>query len=423
MQIRSQLFIPILIFGILFLTTTVLFFSYVFFLASWVFAWKLASLLGYVVFVLVMVVSYQMRMSSNLRREMSAAGLGEERTFADLYQNSPVPYVRTDKQGMILHVNAAAVRLFNHTVDELTQRTLFELLHEVVLDGETHLVTLEHNIRTGQFVNEVEVEIPFASGSPRWALLSAFPYKGNAERLVTIIDITEQKKVDQAKTEFVSLASHQLRTPIAAMLWNLELLSAKSSELTKTQYEYISKVERSVRRMKSLVSDFLDATKLEMGTFATKPSPVAVNALLQSICGEFEAQVIKKNLVLQVDPLPAEVVLNSDERLLHMIFSNLISNAVKYTPDQGKVTVHIERTEAVLQLRVRDTGIGVPVADQPLLFTKLYRASNTKTSDTEGTGLGLYVVKQAVEILEGEITFTSTENEGTEFLVTIPYQI
>lgn len=398
------------------------FLFYVFALSSWSDVWKLGAVLGYVICILMFVIAHYVRKVTLLQRSLVMSGRGDEHTFAEIYQNSPVPYLRTDAKGIILHVNAAGRRLFGEVVEELVGYPLFDLLHETQEEAQKQVVTLRQKFASKQFVNEVQVEMPFLGDETKWALLSAFPYAHNKERLVTIIDITEQKKVDKAKTEFVSLASHQLRTPISSMLWNLELLATKSDELTAAQHEYITKVERGVRKMNALVNEFLDATKLEMGTFATKEASFALNAFLYNITEEYDALVAQKSLQLDVEGLVDEVQIYTDEHLLHMIVSNLISNAVKYTPEKGKVTVRVEHIGPHIQFTVRDTGIGVPVEDQSSLFKKLYRASNTKTSDTEGTGLGLYVVKEAVDILGGEISFTSEPMQGTEFVVTIPYR-
>ncbi len=397
---------------------SLLLFTYIFAFASWAVSTKVIVVLGYISFVLLGITWFQAGQNAQLKRKLTAGGQGSESLFSDLYQNSPVAYLRTDTAGNILHGNAAALRLCGMTTEALVLNNLFTFTHELE-EGVGKALTLKERMRAGQFINEVEAAFELG-GQLRYVLVSAFPYDYNRERLVTLIDITAQKAVDIAKTEFVSLASHQLRTPISAILWNLELLAGMLKDAPEEQVTYVEKVRRSTVKMNELINDFLDATKLEMGTFATKPTPVALNTFISQIIESFESQVYAKSLRLSSQLLPTDMVLETDASLLTIITSNLISNAVKYTPAEGEVFVALEFTGAGVVFVVRDSGIGVPADDQPHLFSKLYRASNTKTSPTEGTGLGLYVVHQAVTLLGGTITFTSEEGKGTEFVVTLP---
>jgi PAS domain S-box-containing protein len=411
-------FLLLLLFLSVAIIVSVLLFTYVFSYTTWAVTTKLTAVLGYVAFVLLGLTWYQASVNARLKLRLTAVGQGSESLFSDLYQNSPVAYFRTDARGNILHGNAAALRLCGMTTETLVLTNLFTFTRELE-EGVQKSLTLEQRIRAGQFVNEVEATLSLG-GQLRYVLVSAFPYSHHRERLVTLIDITAQKAVDIAKTEFVSLASHQLRTPISAVLWNLELLAGLLKDAPKEQVAYVEKVRRSTEKMNELINDFLDATKLEMGTFATKLAPVALNTFLAQVLESFDMPIAAKSIQLSVAPLSSDVVIETDAALLTIITSNLISNAVKYTPEHGSVLVALSMVPGGVAFRVRDTGIGIPADDQPHLFSKLYRASNTKTSPTEGTGLGLYVVKQAVELLQGSITFASTEGVGTEFLVTLP---
>lgn len=399
-----------------------LFVGYVFIAGSWSPALVVILLLLIVAMVSLALNWYQGTRIATLTFAAQAAGAGENNLYSDLYQNSPVPYLRTDRDGKILHANAAAVRFFTLTNDELFTQNVFSFIDTAGEDTAHPGIGIVQLISLGQhFINEVEVQCLLPNGSVRWAKLSAFPHAHGKERLITLIDFTEEKAIDIAKSEFVSLASHQLRTPISAMLWNIELLAQLLPADTPAAVNtYVAKVKRSGERMNMLVDGFLDTAKLEMGTFASKLSTVEVNAFVQSILDEFAGKVSQKALQYQVTLLanPREIV--TDRQLLQIIITNLASNAIKYTPERGTVTITLSETTAGLEFRVRDSGIGIPADDQPKLFSKLYRARNTKTYQAEGTGLGLYVVKQAVELLSGTINFSSAEGQGTEFVVTLP---
>lgn len=423
MQIAARTFFLIATVGTVLSVVLLVFFGYVFLLSSWSASVKIIVVIVTVAGFSLLLNWYQARAVSLLQYRLKTTGHGDEELFSDLYQNSPVPYLRTDRDGRIIHANAAAVRFFRQTKDALVAVNVFSMIDSSGEDAEHPGVGVAQLVQVGHFVNEVEAHFVLPDGAMRWAQLSAFPYARSRERLITLVDITEEKAVDIAKSEFVSLASHQLRTPISAMLWNLELMQQLQSPAASDQErEYLKKIVRSAERMNLLIDGFLDAAKLEMGTFASKVSTFELNDFLSAIMEEFEAKISQKSLQASVVALPQPLSVTLDKQLLHIVFSNLVSNAVKYTPDNGRVHVELVYTGNLLVFKVADSGIGVPTDDQEKIFSKLYRATNTKTSGTEGTGLGLYVVKQAVDMLGGTIEFTSAEGQGTTFTVRVPYQ-
>lgn len=337
--------------------------------------------------------------------------------FHELYQNSPVPYTRINTSGKIVSANHAFVRYFQTIDEKLVGKKLPHLLQAT---DETQEQLLFTKILRGQFVSDIEVTLQDTTGTEHTALLSSFPYGHSGEQLVTLFDITKQKQVDVAKSEFVSLASHQLRTPISAMKWNLELFETDQSNLSEKQQDWLTKIKRNAEKMKVIINDFLDASQLEMGTFATEAGEIEVTAFLDNIYEEFRLRIANKQQTLDT-PYPKDTVtIYTDEHLLHNIISNLVSNAVKYTPDGGTVQVFYRLSESEISFVIKDSGLGIPKSEQAQLFSKFFRASNAKATVSEGTGLGLYVVKQAVEKLGGAITLDSAEGSGTTFIVTIP---
>lgn len=342
----------------------------------------------------------------------------EYQRFADLYEYTPVPYLRVSKVGKVIDSNAAGVRLFSSTKEAMAGIDLFALLSD--LPDSTAVLGVVETIAGGQFVNAAEAVLHLPGGDDRIVRISSFPYAHQRERLVTIIDITAEKAVDTAKSEFVSLASHQLRTPISAMRWNLELLLApETGTLSDAQRGYVEKVARNVEKMSDLVEDFLDAAKLELGRFATAPVETDIVALVAGVAEDFEGRVHEQQQTLTIDLPAGPVLVTTDVALVKMMVTNLISNAVKYTPAGGTIEVGGSVTDR-LTITVRDTGIGIPATDLPHLFTKLHRAANAKEAGIEGTGLGLYIVKQAAEYLGGSISVESEENRGTTFTVELP---
>lgn len=229
-------------------------------------------------------------------------------------------------------------------------------------------------------------------------------------------------RLDKKKTEFVSLASHQLRTPLTAIKWSAESLAAKTTDnLTPVQQRYVTKLREGSRRMSALIDDLLRVSSLDLGTYQLAEKEVDVNAILQTVANDLQKKIAEKNLTLDIRVDPNIPVFKTDGHLLAMIFQNLLSNSVKYSRDNGRVEVFVEAKKGHLFIRVSDNGIGIPASQQAQIFGKLFRADNAvKHSFNDGTGLGLYVAKAMVGRLDGRIWFDSVENKGTNFYVKIP---
>jgi len=234
-------------------------------------------------------------------------------------------------------------------------------------------------------------------------------------------DITHEKEIDKAKTEFVSLASHQLRTPLSAINWYTEmLLAGDAGKISKDQKQYLEEVYKSNKRMVELVNSLLNVSRIDLGTFAIVPEPVNLAEVSKSILTELTPMVKTKKMKIEENYDKSIKKISVDQKLTRIIFQNLISNAVKYTPEGGKVSVSIEKQDKNALIKVQDTGYGIPKKDQARIFEKLFRADNVREKETDGTGLGLYIVKSILEQSGGKISFESEENKGTTFYVTIP---
>lgn len=342
----------------------------------------------------------------------------KSRQFLSLYRQSPIPYLTIDRTGMIVMHNLAAIRLFQTNAEVLTGKVLDSFLRH---ENETELSLILGKLQTLATVGETETQIETMRGEIKWVLISVYASEESDERLVSLVDITHQKKVDLAKSEFVALATHQLRTPITAIRWNTELL-AKTMKDTKTEKQdrYLEKIERNVRRMLALINDFLSVSKLETGTFSTDLSKINMAEFMESVIDEYAETIEQKQLQLERKFGSGELEFQTDSRLLHIIVSNLLSNAIKYTVDGGALLIAFSEQDDELSIEIADSGIGIPEEELPNLFTKFFRASNAQTYRTEGTGLGLYIVKQSVEKLGGTITPHSVLEQGTHFEVRLP---
>lgn len=237
-------------------------------------------------------------------------------------------------------------------------------------------------------------------------------------------DITREMEIDRAKSEFVSLASHQLKTPLASIRWLVEgLMSGGAGTFSPAQTKYLDGIQSSTQHMIAMVNELLNVSRIELGKIATQIEELDAKALAEEVIAEQKHAADARSISLALS-CPADLPhVFADRSALGMIFQNLISNAIKYTPQGGSVRCELSvsgaKNEAVF-LSVSDTGIGIPEDEQDRVFEKLHRARNAQALVADGTGLGLYVVKTVIEKAGGGVTFESKEGKGTTFYVTIP---
>lgn len=386
--------------------------------------------MGLVITILATTLIYERR-TSTPRAALAAATMAEKiirssrDLFTELYQRSPVPYVLIAETGEIESCNIAAVRLFKAPEDSLKGRDVFSLIQS---PHPEHLAIIRERFCRGVALSAEECEVPHDDGTSAWVLLSLFHFIDVQQRrlgLMTLVDISKQKEIDVAKTEFVSLASHQLRTPIAGMRWNTELLMYDTGyPLPDEQQHKALRLMQSINRLSSLVDDFLSVSRFELGELTLHITETNIGNFLEAILSEQQPKVEVKDLTLEV-PAPTELDyrVRVDAALLGMIVSNFLVNAVKYTPASGIIKLGVRLLGEELHITVSDNGIGIPVAEQRRLFTKMFRASNAEKLVTEGTGLGLYIAKRAAQVLGGHVSFTSGEGVGSAFTVTVPVEV
>jgi PAS domain S-box-containing protein len=238
--------------------------------------------------------------------------------------------------------------------------------------------------------------------------------------VVVFRDMTKEYQIDKAKTEFVSLASHQLRTPLTSMNWNAEmLLEGDTGKLTDEQQEIVQEIYDGNQRMVTLVNSLLNVSRVDLGTFAVEPSPADIIKIAKGIVSELEPTIKEKILTVSedYDKFPEIPI---DTKLMRIVLQNLMSNAVKYTPPKGSVKLSVKNEKKNVHISVTDTGYGIPEHQQGKIFQKLFRADNVQTEDFEGTGLGLYLVKAIAQESGGRVWFESKENKGTTFHFTLP---
>lgn len=238
-------------------------------------------------------------------------------------------------------------------------------------------------------------------------------------------------KMDKAKSEFVALASHQLRTPISAIKWSSEmLLAGDAGKITEDQRDIVQGIEDSSQRLADIVDTMLLVSNLDLGKLEVQPEMTDLPALTGKVLAEQLKKLPEKQLEITESYENKLSKLWLDNRIMTIILRNIFSNAIKYTPSNGNIAVSIKHHKDKLHknskgsvlLEVADSGYGIPIDQQNDVFTKMFRATNVKAKDTDGTGLGLYTVKSLLERVGGKIWFESEEDKGTVILVLLPLE-
>lgn len=237
---------------------------------------------------------------------------------------------------------------------------------------------------------------------------------------ITFEDITHEKKMDEIKSDFIYIASHQLRTPLTVSTLHTEmLLAGHCGDLTPDQKEFVNEIHFYNKKMAQLLTVFMTVSKIELGTFAMQERPTDLRLVMEDVLHELNTQIKNKHLVVaeKFEDLP---MVETDPEFIRIVFQNLISNAIKYTPHEGEITVSLSSGQNGIAVKVADTGCGIPPAEQSQVFTKLYRGSNTQNHRWESNGLGLYITKAIVDKTGGSITFHSETGKGTTFNISLP---
>ena len=309
-----------------------------------------------------------------------------------------------DSQGRLILVNEKAGSIFGVAANKIVGRFAFneffnEDLLEIITDNRNYPYSSEVSMEDGRFLN---------------AQITLIPEVG---KVIVLQDITHLKELDRIKSDFVSTVSHDLRSPLTAILGYVDLL-VRVGPLNPLQQDFVRRVGDSVKYITDLINDLLDISKIEAG-FDVRKEIVSMEEILVNVTKSMSNITVEKQQTVLIDITPGlPPVLGNPVRLKQMV-ENLIENAHKYTPEGGVIQVKARVDEEQIILQVQDNGKGIPQPDHPHIFDKFYRASNV-FQDIPGTGLGLAIVKSIVENHDGRIWVDSILNQGTTFTVVLP---
>lgn len=228
-------------------------------------------------------------------------------------------------------------------------------------------------------------------------------------------------RANKMKSEFVSIASHQLKTPIAEINWQLELLSSKfSSGFTQKQKEIVKGLSRSSAKMTRLAADLLDVAHIDQGKLVLAKEIVDLKDLIVEVIADQAAFAKNFNVKVKSSLPKRQMKILGDRKHIYIVLDNLLSNAIKYTDKKGSVEIVLEKEENSALVCVRDNGLGISRNEQSSIFQKFFRSNNEAKNKTDGTGLGLYISKNIIEQSGGKLWFESIEKVGSEFFFSLP---
>ena len=234
----------------------------------------------------------------------------------------------------------------------------------------------------------------------------------------------ELAKLDQTKSTFISLASHQLRSPLSAIKWGLDDLESQIADrINPEELAELKKIEEANNKVISLVNDLLNISRIEEKRFNYEFRPCNIEEIIRDSAGNLISLLAKKKINLKFDfPKTKLPYLPIDREKMMLAIENLLENAIKYNMEKGNITVKIERVGQEAIISIKDNGLGIPARQKDKIFTKFFRADNVIKFQTEGTGLGLYIVKNIILGHRGKIWFESEEGLGTTFYISLPLE-
>jgi PAS domain S-box-containing protein len=328
--------------------------------------------------------------------------------------------INNSVEGMVLLDTNNAIVVFNPAFQNLIGKTAVQVRGQKI--GKL-LPEVEALIQSDKNRYHHELELVSLPGKP-WVTLSIAeltrPHEQNT--VLTIRDITADKKLDQMKEDFIATATHELRTPLTAILGYLSMIAAKSDTLTEKQHLYLKRIGQAGERLSVLVEDLLSVLKLDQDRFHFGFERLKLLPVIKEVIHSLEPKMLHKNISVTIPT--QDFVVYADPNALNKVLVNLTDNAIKYSRPNSRIQIDAHKItfkgRKFIEVTVTDSGVGIPEKDRARLFDKFYRVPNELSVEAGGTGLGLYISKKFVESWGGNIALKSSGQKGTVFCFTIP---
>ncbi len=314
-------------------------------------------------------------------------------------------------------MNKAGEKLLNITEDKILGRHFDNLF-----PGKNLFDKIRYAVFEGKVKYKSDISRMVGNEEMHFRLLATAMRGENKEPggvVVVVQNITEMKRIDRMKSEFVSMVSHELRTPLTSIVGFAELMMVRNFEKERRN-RYLDIIIKDSSRLMRLIDNLLDLSKLESGQIYFNPEPVKIDREAFELLESFIGQTNKHNIRVMVEgDIP---IISIDKDMYINVINNLVSNAIKYAPKGGNITVRFYRNTNNIEISVQDEGIGIPEEKIPMVFDKFYRVDSSLNRETGGTGLGLATVKYIIEGFGGKIWVESEVGKGTTFTFTLPLE-
>ena len=350
------------------------------------------------------------RMAASLRdlvRDLSV----ERGKLAALLNTMADGVVVIDGNGQIVLVNQAAEQILDIDGSDVLDRRFAEIVRDYSLQQLVTRCVEQREVQHG------EVEIP------QWrrylsVITTPLADQDDASVLLTMHDLTRIRQVETTRKEFVSNVSHELRGPLAAVKVLVESLESGALKQKKRAKDFLKRIDGEVDRMAAMVNELMRLSRLESDQAGLQLEPLDLRPFMAALREEHRERTQKRSIALDLDVPDHLPRVRGDEEKLRQVFTNLLSNAMKFTPADGRIALSAQQENGVVRLRVADSGVGIPRKHLPHIFERFYKVDRSRHS--EGFGLGLAIVKHIVQAHGGEIHAESAEGQGTTFTVTLP---
>jgi len=347
----------------------------------------------------------------------------QQTRLAQIFDSTSDGIVLVSRSGRIEAANRRAGELLDFDPDEVLGLELGELVEgyrAAIPDYDRAFAALRSLTEEPDREAQGDLELRARKRVLHWVAQPTRSASGaTVGSTLTFQDVTHEREVSQMKSDFVSFVTHQLRTPLAGIKWMLEL-AAQEAGVPPDAGSYVQDAREAAQRLIGLVNDLLDVSRLERGKLTIAPQAVQLGELTRSVLGETSLLVEERGHRISVwgdSEVPPAL---ADPQLLRQVVLNLVSNAIKYTPRGGAIAIRMDGEDEGVRWSISDNGIGIPPQAQARMFEKFYRADNVVTIETEGTGLGLYLVRLIMEQLGGRVSCESQEGRGSTFTFTLP---
>lgn len=323
--------------------------------------------------------------------------------------------VAVDEADRVAFMNEAARELLQVAEPAPEGLTLWKLAPVRELEG------LLGRARTSAAPERSEVEL-FRGGKERVFQAHASPFQGGGKAgfVLVLHDITELRRLERVRRDFVANVSHELKTPLTSIQGFVETLLSGALEDKQNNVRFLKTIEANVKRLTSLVTDLLSLARIESGALEVESAVVDWRDVLEQVLRLREPALLAKELRLEVRGRERPLRVRGDREAMTQVLDNLLDNAVQYTPGRGRVVVSLASRDGRGSIAVEDTGIGIPSADLDRIFERFYRVDKARSRAAGGTGLGLSIVKNLVLRMQGEVTVSSVEGQGSTFTVLLP---